>query len=264
MEAWKFGLAVATTVFVCGLTGLSLQRVLPERHTTGPAAEMIGAVVGLLSLLSALVLGLLIWTAYGVYAGQNVAIQGLAAKILQLDLALTDYGADAAGGRALLRQDLAKTVDEVWGKSERDQEFVAGNLGEAIANLHRREAYLETLTPATDAQRAASAAAQATVEAIAQTRLQMSFALADPISYPLLMTVVIWAACLFFGFGLKSRLGAASVVTLVVGSLAVASAAYTIVDLSTPYSGIFRTSPAPLQQVLAHMGQGQGAVGAHR
>ena len=36
------------------------------------------------TLLSALVLGLLIWTAYGVYAGQNTAIQTLAAKVLQL------------------------------------------------------------------------------------------------------------------------------------------------------------------------------------
>ena len=37
-------------------------------------------------------LGLLIWTAYGVYAGQNLAVQTLAAKVLQLDLALADYG----------------------------------------------------------------------------------------------------------------------------------------------------------------------------
>ena len=41
---------------------------------------MIGAVVGLLTLLSALVLGLLIWTAYGVYSGQSLAVQTLAAK----------------------------------------------------------------------------------------------------------------------------------------------------------------------------------------
>jgi hypothetical protein len=49
---------------------------------------MIGSVAGPLTLLSALAMGLLIWTAYGVYAGQNAAIQGLAAGALQLDLAL--------------------------------------------------------------------------------------------------------------------------------------------------------------------------------
>jgi len=63
---------------------------------------MIGAVAGLLTLLSALTMGLLIWTAYGVYAGQNAAIQGLAVKALQLDLALADYGPEAKNLRLQL------------------------------------------------------------------------------------------------------------------------------------------------------------------
>jgi len=78
-------------VFASGTVGLILQRVLPDAFTTGGPRDMIGAVVGLLTLLSALTMGLLIWTAYGVYAGQNTAIQTLAAKVLQLDLALADY-----------------------------------------------------------------------------------------------------------------------------------------------------------------------------
>jgi hypothetical protein len=53
---------------------------------------MVGAIVGLLTLLCALVTGLLVWTAYGVYSGQNMAIQTLASKVLQLDLELADYG----------------------------------------------------------------------------------------------------------------------------------------------------------------------------
>ncbi len=52
MDAATFGLAVGGTVFASGSVGLILQRVLPERHTSGPAREMVAAVVGLLSLLS--------------------------------------------------------------------------------------------------------------------------------------------------------------------------------------------------------------------
>ncbi len=264
MDAFQFGLAVAAVVLMSGLIGLTLQGVLPERLTAGPARDMIGAVVGLLSLLSALTLGLLIWTAYGVYSGQNLAIQTLAAKVLQLDLALSDYGPDADAGRALLRQDLEKSVDEVWGRAESDKGFAADNFSKALANLRRRQAYLDSLTPSTDAQRAALAAAQATVAGIADSRLQMSFALASPVSYPLLFTVLAWAVGLFCGFGLMSRASAMTVAVLAFGALAVASVAYLILDLSSPYSGIFRTSPAPLGQVLDYMGQGQGAVGAHR
>ena len=105
---------------------------------------MIGAVVGLLTLLSALVLGLLIWTAYGVYSGQNIAIQTLAAKDLQLDLALTDYGSEAVAGRAQLRQDIARTVDEIWGEDKDAEKFVAKNFAAAIDSLRRRQAYLDS------------------------------------------------------------------------------------------------------------------------
>ena len=264
MDAEQFAVVVVATVFAGGVLGFILQRLLPEGFTTGPTKDMIGAVVGLLTLLSALVLGLLIWTAYGVYSGQNAAIQTFAAKVLQLDLALTDYGPDAAAGRAQLRQDVARTVDEIWGEHQKTPNFVATNFAAAIDNMRRRQAYLDSLDPQTDTQRRALAAATQTVDAIAQSRLQMSFALTSPVSYPLIFTVLGWAIGLFCGFGLMSRANAMSVSALAFGAIAVASAAYLILDLSSPYSGIFRTSPAPLEQVLGYMGQGQGVVGGQR
>ena len=46
-----------------------------------------------------------------------------------------------------------------------------------------------------------------------------------------------------------------SMIAVFIGACAAASAVYMILDLSSPYSGIFRASPAPLQQVLAVMGK---------
>ncbi len=85
--------------------------------------------------------------------------------------------------------------------------------------------------------------------------MQMSFALSAPVSYPLLLTVVGWVACLFCGFGLMSRGTIMSVAALAVGAVAVATAVLLILDLSNPYLGAFRASPAPLEQVLAVMGK---------
>jgi len=255
MNPEKFAFAIGAAVFVGGSLGLILHRVLPEKHLTGGGKDMIGAVVGLVTLLSALVLGLLIWTAYGVYAGQNVAIQTLAAKVLQLDLALADYGPEAKDVRAQLRQGLGKTIDEIWGANESDANFVANNFAAALQNLRNRESTLAALHPTTDAETQALAAAKATVESIGQSRLQMSFALASPISIPLIVIVAAWATFLFFGYGLMSGGDAASFVAVAVGALAVASAAYLILDLSSPYSGIFRASSASLEQVLAVMGK---------
>jgi hypothetical protein len=56
---------VFAVVLAGGAIGLELQRRLPASYTTGGAEDMTGAVVGLMTLLLALVLGLLIWTAYG-------------------------------------------------------------------------------------------------------------------------------------------------------------------------------------------------------
>ena len=255
MSPEKFAIAVGVAVFAGGSLGLISHRVLPEKHITGGGKEVIGAVVGLLTLLCALVLGLLIWTAYGVYGAQNLAIQTLAAKVLQLDQALADYGPETKDERAGLRQGLAKTIDEVWGANESDAQFVANNFSAALRSLHSRDAALAQLHPSTDAQTQALAAAKATVESIGQSRLQMSFALASPFSIPLIVIVVAWATCLFFGYGLTSGGGATSFAAMALGALAVASAAYLILDLSSPYSGLFRVSSEPLEQVLAVMGK---------
>jgi hypothetical protein len=255
MSPERFAFLVGVAVFAGGAVGLVLQRVLPEKFTTGGPRDMIGAVVGLLTLLSALVLGLLIWTAYGVYAGQNLAVQTIAAKVVQLDLALADYGPEAAPLRARLQQNLAKTIDEVWGANENDATFVAKNFSAAVASLRNRDKALAELQPSTDAQKQALASAIAAVTAIGQSRLQMSFALSSPVSYPLLLTVVAWAAFLFVGYGLMSKGNPMSIACGAVGAIAVASAVFLILDLSNPYSGAFRTSPAPLEQVLAIMGK---------
>lgn len=255
MSSEAFAITVGCVMFAGGVLGLILQRFLPESQTTGPSRDMIGAIVGLLTLLCALVTGLLIWTAYGVYAGQNAAIQALAAKDLQLDLVLSDYGPETLAARALLRQTLGKVIDQTWRADESDNNFVANNFSIAIQTMRTREKVLADLHPSTDEQKQALALARAISDSIAQARLQMSFALTSAISYPLLLTVVGWVTLLFCGFGLMSRSTVMSIVVLGIGAVVVAVGVLLIVDLSNPYSGVFRTSSAPLDQVLAVLGR---------
>ena len=251
----SFAIVAALAVFGGGGLGFILQRTLPESLTTGGPRDMIGAVVGLLTLLSALVLGLLIWTAYGVYASQNTAIQNLAAKAMQFDLGLADYGQETRGLRLQLRDGLSKTIDEVWGADVSNGNFIAENFSAAIRNLHDRKAALDKLHPTNDDQTRALAAANSAAELIAQSRQLMSFGLWAPISLPLVETVVVWVTLIFVGFGLTSKGNPTSIVVAIVGALAVASAFHLILDLSQPYTGVFRASPAPLAQVLATIGK---------
>jgi hypothetical protein len=249
MGSIEVALCVAAATFVGGVIGLILQWALPEKLTTGGPRDMIGAVVGLLTLLTALVTGLLIWTAYGVYSSQNLAIQNFAARVLQEDLALADYGPEASPGRVRIREGLKRTLDQIWGPHG-DADFVSRNYRAAIDNMRTGQTYLDSLHPSTESQKQALAAANQAHAAIGQIRLQMALSLTNPISYPLLTIVAGWAVFLFFGFGLLSRSSPMAFAALAVGAVAVSSAVYLIVDLSDPYSGVFQASSAPIERVM--------------
>jgi hypothetical protein len=253
MSPEVFAAAVAVVVSAGGVLGLVLQRVLHEQHSSGPSRDMIGAVVGLLTLLCALVTGLLIWTAYGIYASQDTAIQTLASKVLKLDLALEDFGPETKPERTDLRERLEKTIAQVWGSHTSNANFEADNLAIAVKFMRDPEKVLGHLHPETEEQKQALATAKSTLDTIEQSRLQMSFALTAPVAYPVILTVVGWVFFLFCGFGLMSKGGPMPVVGLVVAAVAVASAVLLILDLSNPYLGAIRASPAPLEQALAIM-----------
>jgi hypothetical protein len=110
---------VFAVVFGGGAIGLELQRALPESYTTGGARDMTGAVVGMMTLLLALVLGLLIWTAFGVFSTQKASIQTLAITNLKLDEAFQDYGPEAAEGHRILREGIENTIAQILGKQRR-------------------------------------------------------------------------------------------------------------------------------------------------
>ena len=168
-------------VFAGGAIGLELQRRLPESYTTGGPRDMTGAVVGMMTLLLALVLGLLIWTAYGVYSTQKASVQTLAITDLKLDEAFQDYGPEAAEGHRILREGIKNTITEIWGGSH-DEGAVIHKFGYARANLKARTAWLSTLQPASDQQTAAKTEATQAAIAIDQILAQMTLALVKSIS----------------------------------------------------------------------------------
>src|SRR5579864_2021975 len=149
MNSLLISLIALAVVFAGGAIGLQLQRTLPEG---AGVRDMIGAVVGLVTLLLALVLGLLVVTAYGIYSMQRASIQTVAISTLQLDVALREYGPDAAEGRTILRAGLTRMIAQVWGGGN-DGDPVIKNYQFALSNLQEREAFLDSLQPSTDKQK---------------------------------------------------------------------------------------------------------------
>jgi hypothetical protein len=200
-------LIVALLTFASGLLGFFLQWLLPVQYVAD-AKGMIGSIVGLVTLLLALVLGLLVWTSYGVYTNQNSESQSLGPLILKLDFALEQYGPEADRGRDILRAAVVRARDRFWG----GRAIGVTPYGQLRADLHDIMRFFASLEPTTDQQK------------------QLSY-------------------------GLLGTFNALSVAIEALGSIAVASAVYMILEFSQPYSGLFRISPVGVDNLIAMLGR---------
>ena len=241
---------VAALTFVGGLLGFLLQWLLPVQAVT-EAKGMVGSITGLVILLLALVLGLLVWTSYGVYTTQTAELQSLGPVILQLDFALEQYGPEGRAGRELLREAVIHARDRLWGGK-------TGSIApyaQARADLQNIAAFFGGLKPADDRQRELIATARPFFIQVIQTTLLMSRQLASPVPKLLLFVVVGWSALLFLSFGFLNAFNLVSVAAVALGSIAVASAIFMILEFSQPYSGFVRISPVGVDNLIATLGR---------
>jgi hypothetical protein len=251
MNSLAISLVVTGVIVLGGVLGLVLQRILPERYTTDKARDMIGGVVGQLTLLLVLVNGLLIWTAYGVFSTQQTELQTSAARALEFDLEMRQYGPEADAARSILRTDLVWAHEQFWGDdTSRAAAYDASY--KAMGNLN---SFLDGLTPKTPAQTSLLAAARANYAFIGEQRLLMSLQAATPIPWPLIYAVTFWASLLFFAMGLLSKLSPMSLAMLVLGSASIGLAIFLILEFSQPYTSSVRVSPAPLEQAILQLDQ---------
>jgi hypothetical protein len=244
------GVGVAVLAFVFGVAGLFLQGLLPETHSVERARDMIGAIVGLVSLLLALVLGTLIGSAYAFYATQKSELETLAARAVQLDLALAEFGPETEPARARMKETFQGVRNMVWGDGAGQNAAPDFSVTAPIQHLREMDEYVASLDPKTPAQRQFAAAAVGATSAIEQTRLLISMQLASAISWPLVVIVVSWALILFCGFGLLSRINGTTLAAVALGAFAVGSALFLILELSHPFTGIFRVPSGAFDQML--------------
>lgn len=239
---------VTVLTFVGGMLGLFGQNLLPDQHSVEKARDMIGSVMGLVTLLLALVLGTIVGSAYFFSATQQSELQALSAQAIQLDEALAQFGPASKPLRDSWKGALDNNLKLFWGGGDVDPGEL--HVSKAMAAMNALKGAIRSLDAKTPEEKDAIASANAHLGVIEQTRLLMSLQLANPFSRPLLVVVVFWAFFLFCGFGLLSRLNATTIGALAFGAFAVGSAIFLILELSQPYTGLFRISPAALEQTI--------------
>jgi hypothetical protein len=105
-------------------------------------------------------------------------------------------------------------------------------------------AFFVSLRPANEEQRQHLATVRDLFGTVVEAQLTMIRTLTDPVPNLLLHVVLGWACLLFFGYGLLSAIDPLTAILAACGAIAVASAIFLILELSDPYSGLFRMTDA--------------------
>jgi len=232
-----------------GYAGLQVQTRLAPEHKTGETKGVVGQVAGLLTLLLALVLGTLIGVSFAYYSTQRTNLETFSAQILRLDQALAQYGPETKSLRDKLKEGIVKGYEMFWGDGNADP--AALTVEKPLANAQAITDFLATLQPKTDAQKAALATAGLYSSMVEQSRLLMSLQVAaGPVSWFLIAILVFWTASLFFAIGLYAEPNALVYSALTFGALSIAFAIFLILEFGQPYTGLFKVTPAALQQTI--------------
>jgi len=88
---------------------------------------------------------------------------------------------------------------------------------------------------------------------LGDTRLLLNEQARGSISWPFLLVLVFWLTVLFVGFGLFARRNVTLVAALGLGAISVAGAAFLILEMNRPYTGIMQISIEPIRNALSQM-----------
>ena len=250
---FDIGLLVLACVFGGALTGMFLGRVLPAHHLGDDTKSVVTLASGTLSILSALVIGLLISYAKGDFDAQTKVVQKLAADLVLLDRVMLQYGPETGEARDLLRRYTALKIALIW-PEENTPDGPRLDDQTALEMLESVQAKLRGLTPQSEAQRWLQSRALQIGGDLAEERWLLAAENEGSVPRPFLVTLVFWLTILFTGFGLFAPRHATVVAALLVCALSLSAAIFLILEMDRPFQGFITVSPEPMRTALAHMG----------
>src|SRR4029077_8833876 len=108
IESISFG-----CIFGGALAGIIVRSLLPERYFQDEAKDVLRLGLGLITTLSALVLGLLISTAKSSYDAKRSQVTQIATDVILVDRCIEMYGSAPSSACCALRNQVASLVDQI-------------------------------------------------------------------------------------------------------------------------------------------------------
>src|SRR5215471_15117732 len=218
MSSIIISILVVVCIFAGGLIGLSLNRVLRPSHLTKETQEVVRLGIGMISVLSSLVLGLLIATAKNSYDTTASAVRTYAAELALLNETLRDYGGDAAS-----------------------------------ALMERVREQVRALRPVDDGQKWLRDQALTINENLLRDRWLMIGDQGRNVSPIMLGVLVSWVTLIFVGFGINAPRNAMVAASFLICAVVIGGAIFLILEMDRPVQGVLQISSWPIRNALAQM-----------
>src|SRR5262245_37873254 len=196
MNTTVTGLVVFGCLVGAALAGRTIRRLLPDHHLASDSRDGIKLALGLVSTMSALVLGLLVSSAKASYDTERNEVIQMAAKVAFLDRVLAVYGAEAAEARARFHEAVGEAVTAMWPREASGSAHLTPNMraGNAVY------AAVQDLSPHDDTQRKLKDQATSVATDLGQLRSLLVAQAVPSISTPMLIVLVSWLTIIFLGF----------------------------------------------------------------
>ena len=238
-----------STFFIFGgvLLGLYIRRHVPSDHLSGDTRDTIKVGAGVISTLSAIVLGLLVGSAKSSFDVVNSEITQTGAKIMLLNQTLVTYGPESRVVREDLLASLKAIVRSIW--HEGTTHAAIETVGDYSGGQNTFKKLIE-LTPKTEMQKLLHSHAIQMATDLQQTRWLLIEQDQGVLPNPLLVMLLAWLTLLYISFGLLAPRNKTSVLVLLTCSVSVASGLFLIYELNRPLSGVVKISSAAMNKAI--------------
>ena len=269
-------LLVASLVFVSvlagAMVGMWLRQRLPEHHRSSDSLDAIKSMTNMISVLAALMLGLLVTSVRTDFDALNGQVRDFGAQLVTLDNTLRDIGPSADPARHLLLDYTNRVIDRIWGSETGHHKPFLARGADAVSSVYERisggtdviwreqdeaASILGSLRLAIvgleTANHALRESAFRAAETLLQTRGILHGRTASPILPPLMLLLTIWVTAVFMSFGLTAPCNPTVMTAFVVCAFTLAACFYLAVEMDRPFDGFLTVSGFPLRDAVSHM-----------
>lgn len=245
---------VALMVLFFAILGISVHDFIPPEMDF--PTDMARSISGLVGTLFAIVLGLLVSSSYNAFNGHQADLNSLVTVLANLDLLLKRLQAKDNASRHILSEIVIALHCRYWPEKNGMHWKKVGyaNLSDDIDGMIEINKITESLPGTTHDDINAIRQLSSNFVTIQSNIIRN---LSNQVPSLLLFIIFGWACLLFFLYGCTGEASLFSIFLLFMGSLAVASTNFLILELTQPYHGIFKVSSAALDLLIDSMEKDQ-------